>query len=87
MLVFNFVVVFGVSLATERRNDKSIEKGSFEDIMLTESTTIDFSYYNLLNWETGESFNNSKNVTEILKYSKYEKVSYFEQVVIQRTYH
>lgn len=83
VFVFNFWVVFGVALLTEKQNEKSIEKGSFEDIMLTESTTIDFSYYNLLNWETGESFNNSKNVTEILKYSKYEKVSYFEQVVIQ----
>ena len=83
VFVFNFFVVFCVALLTEKQNDKSIEKGSFEDIMLTESTTIDFSYYNLLNWETGESFNNSKNVTEILKYSKYEKVSYFEQVVIQ----
>ena len=83
VLVFNFVVVFGVSLATERRNDKSIEKGSFEDIMLTESTTIKFDYYNLLNWETGENFNDSKNVIEILKQTQYEKVSYFEQVVIQ----
>lgn len=83
VFVFNFFVVFCVALLTEKQNEKSIEKGSFEDIMLTESTTIDFSYYNLLNWETGESFNNSKNVTEILKYSKYEKVSYFEQVVIQ----
>ncbi|MBQ4104154.1 MAG: hypothetical protein IJC90_06805 [Clostridia bacterium] len=83
VLVFNFVVVFGVSLATERRNDKSIEKGSFEDIMLTESTTIKFDYYNLLNWETGENFNDSKNVIEILKQTQYEKVSYLEQVVIQ----
>ena len=83
VLVFNFVVVFGVSLATEKRNDKSIEKGSFEDIMLTESTTIKFDYYNLLNWETGENFNDSKNVIEILKQTQYEKVSYFEQVVIQ----
>lgn len=83
VLVFNFVVVFGVSLAIERRNDKSIEKGSFEDIMLTESTTIKFDYYNLLNWETGENFNDSKNVIEILKQTQYEKVSYLEQVVIQ----
>ena len=83
VLVFNFVVVFGVSLATERQNDKSIEKGSFEDIMLTESTTIKFDYYNLLNWETGENFNDSKNVIEILKQTQYEKVSYLEQVVIQ----
>ena len=83
VLVFNFVVVFGVSLATEKRNDKSIEKGSFEDIMLTESTTIKFDYYNLLNWETGENFNDSKNVIEILKQTQYEKVSYLEQVVIQ----
>lgn len=83
VLVFNFVVVFGVSLATERRNNKSIEKGSFEDIMLTESTTIKFDYYNLLNWETGENFNDSKNVIEILKQTQYEKVSYLEQVVIQ----
>ena len=83
VLVFNFVVVFGVSLAAEKRNDKSIEKGSFEDIMLTESTTIKFDYYNLLNWEIGENFNDSKNVIEILKQTQYEKVSYLEQVVIQ----
>lgn len=83
VLVFNFIVVFAVSLATEKRNNQSVEKGSFEDIMLPDSTTIKFSYYNLLNWETGENFNDSKNVIGILKQTQYEKVSYFEQVVIQ----
>ena len=83
VISFNFIVIFGVSLATEKRNEKSIEKGSFEDIILTEFTTIDFSCYNLLNWESGESFNDSKNAIEILKRTQYEKVSYFEQVVIQ----
>lgn len=83
VISFNFVVILGVALATEKRNEKSIEKGSLEDIMLNETTTINFSYYNLLNWETGESFNDSKNTIEILKRTQYEKVSYFEQVVIQ----
>ena len=83
VLFFNFMVVFGVSLATEKRNDKSVEKGSFEDIMLPESTTIKFSDYNLLNWDTGENFEDSKNAIEVLKKTQYEKVSCFEQVVIQ----
>lgn len=83
VVAFNFVAVFGVSLATEKRNEKSVEKGPFEAIVLPESTTIDFNYYNLLNWDTGESFNSSENVIEILKQSQYEKVSYFEQVVTQ----
>ena len=80
---FNCLGIFGVSLATERYDKKAIEKGSFDEIMLTETSSIKHEYYNLLNWGYGDDYTDPSEVVNLLNNTTYTKATYFEQVIVR----
>lgn len=79
----NIAIIAVVAFATEKADSNSVQKGTVNDVIFQNNTTVSEKDYSLLNWGYGDTRPSADEAFKILAESEYKKVNFTAQVLIQ----
>ncbi len=83
VITVNKIIIAFVAFSTETMDSNAIQLGTINDIVFQENKAVSKENYSLLNWGFGNDVSSADEAFLILDKTKYEKVSFTEQVAIQ----
>lgn len=83
VFTLNSLFIIIVAFSTETPDINAVQVGTFNNVVFQDNTVVTPKDYGLLNWGYGDVKTSADEAFSILETSKYEKVSFVEQVIIQ----